>query len=95
MLNENIKRLRKARNISQVELANELGVTKQCVSNWENDYIQPSIEMLIKIAKYFNVTTDFLLDLNDSVTIDVSGLTDKEISHICLIINDLLSTHEK
>ena len=63
MLNENIKRLRKARNISQVELAAELGVTKQCVSNWENDYIQPSIDMLVKIAQYFKVSTDYLLDL--------------------------------
>lgn len=90
MLNENIKNLRKARNISQVELASALGVTKQCVSNWENDYIQPSIEMLIKISKYFRVSTDFLLDLDNGVMIDASGLTDTEAAHIRLIINDML-----
>ena len=50
MLNENIKKLRLARGISQVELAAELNVSKQCVSNWENDNIQPSVEMLVKIA---------------------------------------------
>lgn len=91
MLNENIKNLRKARNISQVELANTLGVTKQCVSNWENDYIQPSIEMLIKIAEYFKVTTDFLLGLDEGVTIDASGLSDAEVAHIRLLINDITS----
>ncbi len=38
-LNENIRRLRMARNISQVELAKALGVTKQSISNWENNNI--------------------------------------------------------
>ena len=65
MLNENIKSLRLSYNLSQVELASALGVSKQCISNWENDYIQPSVEMLIKIAKYFNVTTDYLLGISD------------------------------
>ncbi|MDE6201376.1 MAG: helix-turn-helix domain-containing protein [Clostridiales bacterium] len=89
MLNENIKRLRTANNLTQVELAADLGVSKQCVSNWENDYIQPSIEMLIKIAQYFKVSTDFLLDLNDINQINVDGLSDKEIAHIRLIVEDL------
>ncbi len=50
MINEMIRKLRKEFNISQVELASKLDVTKQCVFNWENDNILPSIEMLIKIA---------------------------------------------
>ena len=61
MLNERIRELRNAAGISQVELAEKLGVSKQSVSNWENDNIQPSIEMLVKIARTFNVSTDFLL----------------------------------
>lgn len=91
MLNENIKRLRTAHNLTQVELAADLGVSKQCVSNWENDYIQPSIEMLIKIAQYFKVSIDFMLDLNDTNQINVSGLSDREIAHIRLIVDDLLN----
>ena len=61
MLNERIRELRTAIGFSQVELAEKLGVSKQSVSNWENDNIQPSIEMLIKIAHTFNVSTDYLL----------------------------------
>lgn len=61
MIGETIRELRDSFNISQVELAKNLGVTKQCVSNWENDNILPSIDMLIKISKFFNVTTDYLL----------------------------------
>ena len=53
MLNQRIRLLRQSRNISQVELAKRLNVTKQSVSNWENDNIQPSIEMLLKIAEFF------------------------------------------
>lgn len=90
MLGEQIKSLRMARNISQVTLANQLGVTKQSVSNWENNNILPSIDMLKKIAAYFCCTTDYLLELEDSrVFIDTSGLTLEEIAHIQLIINDL------
>lgn len=91
MLNENIKRLRIANNLSQVDLAHELGVSKQCVSNWENDYIQPSIAMLIKLAEFFKVTTDFLLDIESGIKIDATGLSDKEVAHVRNIIDDLLN----
>ncbi len=91
MLNENIKKLRLARGINQVELANALNVSKQCVSNWENDNIQPSVEMLVKIARYFNVSTDYLLDMDARESIFVEGLTDREIAHLRLIVEDLKS----
>lgn len=48
-----VQELRKARNITQVQLAKILCVSKQSVSNWENNNILPSIEMLVRIAKYF------------------------------------------
>lgn len=89
MLNDNIKKLRTARGLTQVELAAALGVSKQCVSNWENDYIQPSIEMLVKLAKYFKVSTDYLLDISANAIIDASGLSDIETAHIRLLIDDL------
>mgnify|MGYP002545968568 FL=1 len=89
MISEKIRKLRKDFNISQVTLAKELGVTKQCISNWENDNILPSIEMLIKIAKYFNVSTDYLLDISPDNYVDVTGLNSIQIAHLKLIINDL------
>ena len=95
MLNENIKLLRQAKGLSQVELSKALGVTKQCVSNWENDNVVPSIEMLVKIADYFKVTTDYLLGRTQAVTIDVSGLTKSQISHISHIISDFEEINNK
>lgn len=88
-LNENIRRLRMARNISQVELAKALGVTKQSISNWENNNIQPSIDMLIRICDYFRVTTDYMLGLEEKNYIEISGLTDYELAHITAIIDDI------
>ena len=51
-LNENIRELRLAAGLNQVEFAQKMNVTKQCVSNWENDNVQPSIEMLVRMADF-------------------------------------------
>ena len=75
MLNEQIRELRNIRGISQIQLANKLGVTKQSVSNWENDNILPSIEMLVKIANFFEVSTDYLLGLDKKPVIFARGFT--------------------
>ncbi|MCI8388115.1 MAG: helix-turn-helix transcriptional regulator [Clostridiales bacterium] len=92
MLNEKIKELRLSFNLSQVELGKQLGVSKQCISNWENDNIQPSVDMLIRIARFFNVSCDYLLDFDNKQLVDVAGLTDSEIAHIKLLIKDLQNT---
>ncbi len=89
MLNERIKELRNSLNLTQVELANDLNVTKQCVSNWENNNIQPSVDMLVKIALYFGVSADYLLGLDQKRLLDVSGLTDMQISHISQLVKDI------
>ncbi len=89
MLGAKIKKLRAAHNFNQVELAQKLSVTKQTVSNWENSNIQPSVEMLVKIADCFSVTTDYLLGRENKITIDVSGLSINEIAHIEQLIKDL------
>ena len=90
MLNQRIKGLRNGLNISQVDLGKKLGVTKQCISNWENDNIQPSIDMLIKISKFLGVSTDYLLGIDSKKTLDVSMLSDDQASHIRLIISDII-----
>ena len=89
MLGERIKNLRMNKSLSQVDLAKCLCVTKQSVSNWENDNIQPSIEMLVKIARTFNVSTDFLLGEDNHTYIEVTNLTKTQIRHVQQIINDI------
>ena len=89
MFNERLRELRTAQGISQVELAKKLGVTKQSVSNWENDNIQPSIEMLIKIALCLGVSSDYLLGIDSVQTIDVSALTPEVAGHIRRLVIEL------
>ena len=89
MLNIRLKELRMSHSMTQVDFAEKLSVTKQTVSNWENNNIQPSIDMLVKIADYFNVSTDYLLGREDGVKINADGLTADQIAHINLIVKDL------
>lgn len=91
MFGDIIKKLRTAHNFSQVQLAEKLGVSKQTVSNWENNNILPSVDMLIRISRFFSVSTDFLLELDTRQYIEITGLTEKELAHIQQIISDIVS----
>ncbi len=86
---ENIKQLRLQNGMNQVEFAKKMCVTKQCISNWENDNVLPSIEMLIKMADFFQVSTDFLLGRVAASAISVDDLTDEQQAHIRLLVKDL------
>jgi transcriptional regulator with XRE-family HTH domain len=89
MLSRRIHELRAALGWSQVELAKRLQISKQTVSNWENDNIQPSVDMLVRIARLFGVTTDYLLGLEDIPRLDVAGLSPASVGHLTLLIEDL------
>ena len=89
MFDERLKELRKSLGINQIEFGNRLNVTKQCISNWENNNIMPSIDMLIRISKTFSVSADYLLGLDDQRTLNVSGLSAEQIFHLQAIADDL------
>lgn len=88
MLGQRICELRTAMGWSQVELAKRLRVAKQTVSNWENDNIQPSIEMLVRLSKIFGVTTDYLLGLENTPRLSVEGLPASVVAHLSLLAED-------
>ena len=89
MLGNRIKEIRLAFGWSQVELARRLNISKQTVSNWENDNIQPSVEMLIALSEVFRVSTDFLLGREDIPRISIAGLQPSAVAHLTLLIEDL------
>ena len=88
MLGQRINELRMAWGWNQVQLGNKLGVTKQTVSNWENENIQPSIEMLVRLAETFHVSTDYLLGREDCPSIRAEGLPIAFVAHLSQIIED-------
>ena len=95
-----IRELRKNKSLSQEQLADKLGVTKQAVSQMERGARKPSVTMLEALCDFFNVSTDYLLGKED-VTIrivDGDGIrkldsVNSEIDRIAKIIRDNPTMH--
>jgi DNA-binding XRE family transcriptional regulator len=62
---ERFKQLREEANLTMEQLAASLGTKKQTISRYENNQREPEYATLIKIAQFFNVSTDYLLGLKD------------------------------
>lgn len=60
-ISKNIKRLRTLNNLSQEELAQQLFISRQAVSSWENNRTQPDVEMIKKLSELFNVPVEDLI----------------------------------
>lgn len=58
---DRIQALRKAKGISQEELADKIGVSRQAVSKWESEQSVPELDKIIFMSDFFGVTTDYLL----------------------------------
>lgn len=67
-----IKQLRENRGLIQEILASELGITQQMLSKYERDVLYIKVDVLKRIAEYFNVTTDYLLGVSE-VKRDLQG----------------------
>ena len=63
-LSENLKRIRKESNLSQEQLADKLGVSRQAVSKWESNQAYPEMDKVLQICKMFNLNIDELLNQN-------------------------------
>lgn len=86
-IGQKIKELRQENNFTQEELAEQLGVSPQAISRWENSTTYPDITLLPIIANMFDVTIDYLLDMN-------SYKKDEELEKI-LEQDDILSNKGK
>ena len=81
-----LKILRLQNKFTQAVLAKKLGLTKSVISAYENGLRLPSYDVLIHIAKIFNVSTDYLLGLEHKREVDLSGLTPSEIDALMNLI---------
>lgn len=78
MFSERLKLLRKQNKVTQEVLAEKVGVERSSIGKYETSNVVPSTEVLIKIAEYFGVSTDYLLGrdettqhVNDDETLDI------------------------
>lgn len=60
-----LKQIRKERNLTQLKVAMDLNISREALSHYENGKREPSIELLIKMSEYFNVSIDFLINGKD------------------------------
>lgn len=88
-----MKLLRRQRNLSQIELAKMLGVSKSVISSYENSIHLPPYDVLVRMAGIFGVSTDYLLGAPTNRSINVEGLTDRQIEAITTIVNELRETN--
>ena len=80
MFNYNkFRNLRKKNNLLQSDIAEKLNVSTSTIGMWEQGRNQPDNESLIKIANLFNVSTDYLLGIDKTSSLDLSGLNEREI----------------
>lgn len=86
MIADKIKKLREKAELTQAELARKLGVTRSGVNAWEMGITIPSTMYIVELALLFGVSTDYLLDMPETRTISVNGLTDREIASLTEIV---------
>ena len=79
MVSDRIKALRESHGLTQSELAKQLGITRSSVNAWEQGISVPSTQYIVELATIFKVSTDYLLGVNATASINVSGLTDSDI----------------
>ena len=90
-----LKQLRKNRNLTQKELGLKIGLSKAVISKYETGMGYPTFDVLIQIARYFGVTTDYLLGVSGSKTINVSALTNEQTHIIQQLVSEFTKANKK
>lgn len=105
MLNigERIAQLRKQNNLSQDELAKKAGVSRTIIGNYERNANTPSIEVLMKLAKVFNVSVDYIIGEGQLAAIDkdllrriedIEKLDDATKQHLFFLIDNVIQNYK-
>lgn len=81
-----LRQLRKNQGLTQFALADELGVSRACLRNWELSEKTPPLETLVSIVLYFHVTSDFLLGLEERNCIQVEFLSSRAVNAISNLV---------
>ena len=86
---DKLKALRSGKGWSQRQLAEKVDLVDATISGYESGAKYPSVEVLIKLCSLFNVSSDYLLGLSDSMELKMSALTDDQAQVIMRLIAEL------
>jgi len=84
-----LKELRIQAKMTQQQLAALVGVTKSVISFYELRERSPSPDVLIKLARIFHVSTDYLLGVDKFDTLDISGLSESDVAILRALVESL------
>ena len=90
-----IKQLREKSEMTQAELARELGLTRSSINAWEMGLSVPSTPFIVELAKLFGVSTDYLLDIEKEKSININGLSEKEVGMIIELVEYFKQNKQK
>ena len=86
LLADKIRKLREQMGLTQSELARKLDLTRSSVNGWEIGLAVPSTQVIVELCMVFNVSSDYLLGLDEQNILRVNGLNDNEIASLLSII---------
>lgn len=89
MVADKIKMLREQKGYTQSELAKRLGITRSSVNAWEMGISVPSTQYIVELAHIFSVSTDYLLCIDRTAVINVSGLTEPDVEILQQLITHM------
>ncbi len=91
---ENLRKLRKGRGMTQSELGGYVGLSKAVISKYETGIGYPSFDVLIRIAQYFGVSTDYLLGVAGTKSMDITGLTESQADALHRLVAELRTANK-
>ena len=86
---EKLRTLRKAKGLTQLQVAGRIGVTKAMISAYETAAKAPSLDVLIRLASLYGVTIDYLVSVESHRLIDATGLDDDSIALVAALVEKL------
>ena len=86
---EILKNLRKGKGMTQSELGSKIGLSKAVISKYETGLGYPSFDVLIRISRFFGVSTDYMLGVAGSKAMDISGLTESQADALHRLVAEL------
>lgn len=95
MIAERIKNLRESNGLTQAALAKKLGITRSSINAWEMGISTPQTQYIVELSNLFKVSSDFLLGIEKSSSIDVSGLTSQQVIMISTLVEHLRQLNQK